>query len=341
MKELISVIVPVYKVEKYLNRCVDSILNQTYTNLEVILVDDGSPDSCPAICDEYAGKDKRVKVIHKPNAGVSAARNDGIAAANSEYITFIDSDDWIEPDYLQTLMSHSNDADYVCSGLNCWIGKDNVGGNIHNIISGIKVDKVNGVVIRKGKEFCGNLTDNVKKYFALFEKAVVLGPVAKIYKKSLIKDGFVVGRKKGEDVIFNIQYLQNCKTIKNIDYSGYNYECRNITSVTKTLKQTDKQDIQEYQNNLARLSKVFGDKSCKYVSALILLDVFKNETLFCISQGKDKKYIKSHLKDLYNSYQKSYIKNTKCILLKNKILLFMIKHKMFGLFIKLMNRQFG
>jgi len=103
-KQLISVIVPVYKVEQYLRRCVDSILAQTYTNIEVILIDDGSPDGCPAICDEYAEKDSRVVVIHQKNAGVSAARNAGLDVAKGEYIGFVDSDDWIEPDMYEVLL---------------------------------------------------------------------------------------------------------------------------------------------------------------------------------------------------------------------------------------------
>ncbi|MBR5126510.1 MAG: glycosyltransferase [Oscillospiraceae bacterium] len=93
----LSIIVPVYKVEPYLRRCVDSILSQTFTDLELILVDDGSPDGCPAICDEYAEKDCRVKVIHKENGGLSDARNAGLDTAQGEYIGFIDSDDFIHP----------------------------------------------------------------------------------------------------------------------------------------------------------------------------------------------------------------------------------------------------
>ena len=85
---LISVVVPVYNVEKYLKQCVDSIISQTYKNIEIILVDDGSPDSCPAICDEYAEKDSRVKVVHRQNGGLSAARNSGIKIASGEYISF-------------------------------------------------------------------------------------------------------------------------------------------------------------------------------------------------------------------------------------------------------------
>lgn len=103
----ISVIVPVYKVEPYLRRCVDSILAQTFSDIEVILVDDGSPDGCPAICDEYARLDKRVKVIHQKNQGVSAARNAGLnwvfANSDSQWISFVDSDDWVHPQFLEYL----------------------------------------------------------------------------------------------------------------------------------------------------------------------------------------------------------------------------------------------
>ena len=109
---LISVIVPVYKVEAYLSRCIDSILAQTFTDFELILVDDGSPDNCGKICDEYAQKDNRIQVIHKENGGLSSARNAGIdwvfANSNSQWFTFIDSDDWIHPKYLERLLSGAN-----------------------------------------------------------------------------------------------------------------------------------------------------------------------------------------------------------------------------------------
>lgn len=101
--ELISIIVPVYKVEKYLKRCILSITNQTYENLEIILVDDGSPDNCPLICDEMAEKDERIKVIHQENKGLSGARNAGIDIAKGEYIAFVDSDDFIAEDFIEVL----------------------------------------------------------------------------------------------------------------------------------------------------------------------------------------------------------------------------------------------
>ena len=114
----ITVIIPVYKAEKYLDRCLESIVNQTYKNLEIILVDDGSPDNCPAICDEYAQKDSRIKVIHKENGGAAMARNAGLDIAKGEYIGFVDSDDYICPDMFEKLLNSmiKNNSDIAICG---------------------------------------------------------------------------------------------------------------------------------------------------------------------------------------------------------------------------------
>ena len=103
MGDLISVIIPVYKVEDYLPRCVDSVLAQTYTNLEIFLVDDGSPDNCGKLCDEYAARDQRIKVIHKKNGGLSDARNAALDVCSGEYISFVDSDDYVSEDFIESL----------------------------------------------------------------------------------------------------------------------------------------------------------------------------------------------------------------------------------------------
>lgn len=115
---LISVIVPVYKTEKYLDRCIESIVDQTYKNLEIILVDDGSPDNCPAICDAWAKEDSRIRVIHQRNGGFSAARSVGLDAATGTYIQFVDSDDWIEPNMVEALVicAQQTHADIVRCG---------------------------------------------------------------------------------------------------------------------------------------------------------------------------------------------------------------------------------
>lgn len=114
---VVSIIIPVYNVEKYLRQCLDSILNQTYTNWECILVDDGSADSSPSICDEYAEKEKRFQVIHKQNGGVSSARNVGLKNISGKWVTFVDADDQVYPYYLETLLGLTNDeCDSVCAG---------------------------------------------------------------------------------------------------------------------------------------------------------------------------------------------------------------------------------
>ena len=118
MDTLISIIVPVYKVEEFLDRCVNSLVNQTYRNLEIILVDDGSPDNCPILCDNWAKKDDRIKVLHKVNGGLSDARNHGLETATGEYILYVDSDDYIDLDACSRFVSRLGyyKADIVVGG---------------------------------------------------------------------------------------------------------------------------------------------------------------------------------------------------------------------------------
>ena len=172
MNNLISVIVPVYNVEKFLVKCVDSILAQTYTNLEIILVDDGSPDNCPAICDELAKKDNRIKVVHKENGGLSSARNAGLDIAKGEYIGFVDSDDFIAQDmyeYLYNLIEKHNvevsqiqsydvDINYNVLDDGCDQNQGEVLNNLQNISNILQRKGTIGVVFNLfKKEFIGNL----------------------------------------------------------------------------------------------------------------------------------------------------------------------------------------
>lgn len=121
-EEKITVIVPMYNVERYLRQCLDSIVNQTYKNLEILLIDDGSPDKCGEICDEYSQKDMRIRVTHKKNGGLSAAWNDGLEMATGDWIAFVDSDDWLDLDYFETLLANQEtvNVDVVQSGGYYW-----------------------------------------------------------------------------------------------------------------------------------------------------------------------------------------------------------------------------
>lgn len=154
----ISVIVPVYNVAPYLKKCVDSIINQTFTDIEIILVDDGSTDESGTICDQYAQKDSRVKVIHKPNGGLSDARNSGLEVCSGEYIGFVDSDDWISPDMYETLIHFAVKEDLdvaMCGVLDIW--PDRIEGtppfksviltDVNDIISEILVNEHGGTCI--------------------------------------------------------------------------------------------------------------------------------------------------------------------------------------------------
>lgn len=149
-RSLVSVIVPVYKVERYLVQCIDSILNQTYTNLEIILVDDRSPDSCPSICDDYSKKDKRITTIHrKTNGGLSEARNTGMAAAHGEYFLFVDSDDWIAENLIETAITKMEQysVDIVSFSANIVINdvvanKEYVYSDIDTVLSAAKATEI-------------------------------------------------------------------------------------------------------------------------------------------------------------------------------------------------------
>ncbi len=109
----LSIIIPIYNVEKYLPTCIESFLSQTYTDFELLLIDDGSPDSCGQICDEYAAKDSRIRVFHKENEGVSRARNLGLDNARGEIISFVDADDWVTPSYCDTIVSNMENKDFL------------------------------------------------------------------------------------------------------------------------------------------------------------------------------------------------------------------------------------
>lgn len=168
---LVSVIIPVYNVEKYLRDCVDSVLSQTYKNIEIILVDDGSPDNCPSICDEYATKDSRVRVIHKENGGLSDARNVGIDIANGEWLCFVDSDDVVNVEYVNVLLSAAiqNDCDIAICGYKRFSADEEI--NIKNSFSNTKTRIISPV-----EAFKNQYISDVTRYVVAWNK---------IYKKKL------------------------------------------------------------------------------------------------------------------------------------------------------------
>lgn len=209
-QKLVTVVVPVYRAEQYIARCISSILHQTHQNLELILVDDGSPDRSGEICEEYALQDSRIKVIHTPNCGVSHARNTGISHANGEYLFFVDADDWVGPDHIRHMLPQ-NDEDFVYVGYTREFpdGKTDV----------VRRSEASLFVHEGNRDF-------IKCYQVPF---VFCG----CFKTELCRKNKVAFDEKlavGEDVRFNLQYLTHCQNIRFIDRADYHY-CQNPGSV--------------------------------------------------------------------------------------------------------------
>lgn len=218
-KALISIIIPVYKVEKYLEKCIQSVINQTYENLQIILVDDGSPDNCGKICDEYAKKDHRIEVIHKSNGGLSDARNKGLEIAKGEYIGFVDSDDYIESDMyevLYNLLKQYNSDVSICNFYTVSQGKI----AIKNVDNGIK--EYNRIEILK--EIL--LDNNIQSY-----------AWNKLYKKELFDEiKYPIG-KKYEDIGTTFYLLEKCNKVVVTGKPEYYYINRKdsiVNSITES-----------------------------------------------------------------------------------------------------------
>lgn len=220
MQIKVSVIVPIYNVERYLRKCIDSIINQSYRNLEIILVDDGSPDNCGKICDEYSTRDMRVKVIHKTNGGLSDARNAGMRIASGDYFAFVDSDDWIEPQMFERLVNNSIifEADISVGGVVDLLEEDNRYIPFKSTFDG----KLTNYVLEK--------EDAMKKYF--------LGSWSawdKIYKKSVFDGIWYPKGEINEDEAIVLQLLDRCKNVCYTNEVFYNYVTRpKSSSITAT-----------------------------------------------------------------------------------------------------------
>lgn len=208
-KGLVSVIVPIYKVEEYLDKCINSIVTQTYKNLEIVLVDDGSPDRCPEICDAWAQKDARIKVVHKKNGGLSSARNAGLEVVTGEFIAFVDSDDYLESDLYKSLIIAFDDPQI-----------DMVGYGIkeirNNAYAGNKKIKAGMIEPQEAIRHLLLLDGNIRSY-----------AWNKIYRASAVQNvRFNEELKYGEDTPFIFQVLCNCRKIYQTNEPYYNYIIR-------------------------------------------------------------------------------------------------------------------
>ena len=208
MNKLVSVVVPIYNVEKYLDRCVNSIIHQTYDNLEIVLIDDGSPDNCPKMCDEWAKRDDRIKVIHKQNGGSSDARNAGLEICTGEYILFVDSDDYLTNNAIETMIKKIGDSDLLIFG--------------HKKLKFEKFQNMNNY---DGCFYSANYTD-FDKLSSTYASIVAWN---KLIKKTAIKQKFNEKFKVQEDIIFSSQFFNGRYNIRLIKDCLYIYEWKPST----------------------------------------------------------------------------------------------------------------
>ena len=325
MSDLITIIIPVYNVEKYLERCIDSVIEQTYKNLEIILVDDGSTDSSGKLCDEFAKKDTRIKVIHKTNGGLSDARNKGLEIATGEYIAFADSDDYLEEDMLETLhnLSTEHNADIsIVSYYEYYNGKligvrDSKKLEIFNKLDAMKEllmdtkiqsyawnklfkrNLFENLTFPKGKNF-----EDIATTLLLFEKSekVVLLEEPKYYY--LRRDNSIVGTRNAKtyldylDVIYGKYFYLKDKYPEIELYNAYNY-CINMIWVYTIIVSFDideayKEFVKKY-DLLVELIEKYGDEITDK------LDYYNKAVLYMMLLEKD--ICKDAVKTLYKTFK--------------------------------------
>lgn len=246
---LFSIIVPIYNVEEYIDRCVESILSQSYENIEIILVDDGSPDNCPSICDSYALKDERVKVIHKENGGLSDARNVGLKAAKGKYILFVDSDDYIETDTCELF------SKYVDLNCDILVGDANIFGDSSGVIS--HPQKPNET--HKGIDFLKN---------GFLANDMPMAAWLNVYKREFLENNnfeFKYGILH-EDEQFTPRILLKADSVLYTSIAFYNYRIRSNSITTNGDKRKNASDLYNTCLELEFIFSKLQDKQIKKVA---------------------------------------------------------------------------
>lgn len=306
MQPLVSVIVPVFKVEQYIDRTMNSLLNQTLKNIEIILVDDGSPDNCPKICDDYAMKDDRIKVIHKKNGGLGFARNSGLDIATGEYIMFVDGDDTIEKDACEVLYNTGKkyNADVISGNFNKEIrpGK------------WIKTNQPEGLQILKGKEIYNYMLNMIAT--APYKKVERLYPVSvciTCIRKSLIENyklRFLSEREvSSEDTVFKICLLKKANTLVRIPYSFYCYYL-NGASLSHTFSMDKFLKLNKLHNELSKLLASNENEKLR-IDRFIISDARMHFIRLVNSNSTDKiklikKMMKNEIWEKVKEYKPSY-----------------------------------
>lgn len=296
MEPLISVIVPVYKVEQYLHQCVDSILNQTYHNLEVILVDDGSPDSCPAICDEYAEMDHRVRVIHKENGGLSDARNAGMAVMNGEYLSFVDSDDLLPADAIETLhkIAVEENTDLVIGGHNRFEDVPAESSNVETFVQRWTPVEAMADMLRNG---CASWA----RLYRCELHQPILFPVGEI----------------NEDEAIVLSLLEKCKTIAVTNAVVYYYRCRPESITTTVFNRKKMAWVKHCRDNLAIIREKYPqlekDALARYRGSILW--ILREICMQGLGFDKEWKSLRSELRQSFAAFWKTTTLRDKILML--------------------------
>ena len=316
----VSVVVPVYKAQQFLSKCVESILNQTYKNIELILVDDESPDDSPIICDNYAEKDARVKVIHKTNEGAAIARKTGIEQASGEFVTFVDSDDWIEPLFIEEMVKTANEhqADAVVAP---FLTDDGTSQRFNGIYF------APGYYDKQGLE--KEIYPQMLSAAPFFTFGIYAAMWAKLFKTDIAKKQLYIDYKNltfGEDGCFTYSALLDCDSLFIIDSARYINRVNN-TSVTRS---HNPKFLNETENLKECLEKIAQEKNwdigaqldeyLAYVSWFAVLNILSGD------KNVIKQYKKTMKKHVKQYFSKSVIKGKKFLALplKNKILYYLL-----------------
>ena len=288
MDDLISIVVPIYKVEKYLKKCIDSIVNQTYKNIEIILVDDGSPDNCGNIIEEYRKADERVKTIHQKNGGLSDARNNGIKIASGKYILYIDSDDWIEKNMVEVLYKNivDNDADIsICE----FIEEDDNETELSN-------KNYNGQIV---------VFNKIEAIQDLIEQRFITNHAwNKLYKKELFDNIEYPKGQLMEDISTTYKLFENSKKIVYQNIALYHYIQRGSSILGNiTQKRIEDQEDAIFKRNNYLIKKY---PECANIIKIDNLKTVK-DLYYLAVMGKHKKLYKSEkYKNYYQEYKKIY-----------------------------------
>ena len=309
MKGLVSIIIPIYNTEKYIRECLDSAINQTYNNIEIILINDGSTDNSQNICEEYTQKYKNIKLFNIRNHGVSYSRNFGIDKSDGEYIVFVDSDDYIENKMIEELINVKDEKDGELL--------------IYNY------SKVYGTTDKKTYEISNatlNKEEFLEKFFEYYNKLIVHSPCNKLYKSKIIKENnikFNTSLTIGEDLIFNLEYFKHCDTFRIVNEYYYHYRF-NQESVTNKFRK-DYYNQQKYLLNSVKdfliEGKAFNPKNEQEYRRHVCNSIINSiQNLFLEDSPYSKKQQEEIITNIVSSKEVSYLKDVDYELLKLKIL---------------------